>query len=100
MQELVDSAAMTTVAADIIVRAVQAGTQNGATWGLDRIDQQSLPLNGIYNYAGTAFDVTAYIIDTGVPLLELRTVQALGTRSQPRQSPASPGLMRVPLTLT
>jgi hypothetical protein len=52
------------------VHAVQ-GTQNGATWGLDRIDQQNLPLNGIYNYAGKASDVTAYIIDTGVHLLEI-----------------------------
>ena len=41
-------------------------TQNGATWGLDRIDQASLPLNGTYTYNATAANVTAYIIDTGI----------------------------------
>lgn len=44
---------------------VEATTQTGATWGLDRIDQQALPLNGSYTY-GPASNVTAYIIDTGV----------------------------------
>src|SRR5207237_4072459 len=38
-----------------------------ATWGLDRIDQPALPLNGTYTY-GPASNVTAYIIDTGVRL--------------------------------
>ena len=66
MQALIDSAVVITVAADMIVRAVQAGTQNSATWGLDRIDQRNLPLTSSYTYAGTASDVTAYIIDTGV----------------------------------
>ncbi|HEY0602714.1 MAG TPA: S8 family peptidase [Herpetosiphonaceae bacterium] len=41
-------------------------TQTGATWGLDRIDQRNLPLNGTYNYNTTATNVTAYIIDTGI----------------------------------
>ncbi len=41
-------------------------TQNGATWGLDRIDQRDLPLNGGYNYDFTGSGVTAYIIDTGI----------------------------------
>ena len=41
-------------------------TQTGATWGLDRIDQRSLPLNGsyVYDYVGSA--VRAYVIDTGI----------------------------------
>ncbi|CAM4132845.1 S8 family serine peptidase [Pseudoalteromonas byunsanensis] len=46
-----------------------AGTtadQNGAVWGLDRIDQQDLPLNGVYHYDYDGSGVTAYIIDTGV----------------------------------
>ncbi|MFR9775018.1 S8 family peptidase [Micromonospora sp. MS34] len=42
------------------------GTQTGATWGLDRIDQRSLPLNGTYTYPNTASNVRAYIIDTGI----------------------------------
>jgi aqualysin 1 len=41
-------------------------TQTNATWGLDRIDQVSLPLNGTYNYTTTASNVTAYVIDTGI----------------------------------
>jgi serine protease len=41
-------------------------TQTGATWGLDRVDQRDLPLNGAYSYTTTAAGVRAYIIDTGV----------------------------------
>ena len=41
-------------------------TQTGATWGLDRIDQRDLPLNGAYTYDRTGSGVTAYIIDTGI----------------------------------
>jgi subtilisin family serine protease len=41
-------------------------TQTGATWGLDRIDQTALPLNGTYTYTPDGSGVTAYIIDTGI----------------------------------
>jgi len=41
-------------------------TQSGATWGLDRIDQRDLPLNGTYVYNFTGAGVKAYIIDTGI----------------------------------
>lgn len=41
-------------------------TQPNATWGLDRIDQRSLPLSNSYTYSNTGNGVTAYIIDTGI----------------------------------
>ncbi|MGI8653750.1 MAG: S8 family peptidase [Pyrinomonadaceae bacterium] len=43
-----------------------SATQSNATWGLDRIDQRDLPLNGTYNYTNTGAGVKAYIIDTGI----------------------------------
>ncbi|HEX2091609.1 MAG TPA: S8 family serine peptidase, partial [Longimicrobiaceae bacterium] len=41
-------------------------TQSNATWGLDRIDQRSLPLSTTYTYERTGSGVTAYVIDTGI----------------------------------
>ena len=49
---------------DPVVRI--AGAQSGATWGLDRIDQAALPLNGSYVYGTDGAGVTVYILDTGV----------------------------------
>jgi subtilisin family serine protease len=37
-------------------------------WGLDRIDQRSLPLDDRYHYATKAAGVKAYVIDTGIRL--------------------------------
>jgi subtilisin family serine protease len=48
--------------------ATIVGTQNGATWGLDRVDQRSLPLSTTFTYTSTGSGVTAYIIDTGIRL--------------------------------
>jgi len=41
-------------------------SQSGATWGLDRINQVALPLDGVFSYQASGSDVTAYVIDTGV----------------------------------
>ena len=42
--------------------------QTGATWGLDRIDQASLPLSTTFSYSNTGLGVRAYIVDTGILL--------------------------------
>jgi subtilisin family serine protease len=40
--------------------------ETAASWGLDRIDQTTLPLSTTYSYNGTGSGVTAYVIDTGI----------------------------------
>ena len=52
-------------------------TQTGATWGLDRINQRNLPLNGTFTYIKTGAGVRAYIIDTGI----LTSHSQFGTRA-------------------
>ena len=36
------------------------------SWGLDRIDQRSLPLDAKYHYPSTARTARAYVVDTGI----------------------------------
>ncbi|WP_328733161.1 S8 family serine peptidase [Streptomyces caniferus] len=49
--------------AEVRASAVQS---NPPSWGLDRVDQESLPLDKSYSYATTASGVTAYVVDTGI----------------------------------
>ena len=46
--------------------ATAVATQTGATWGLDRLDQPSLPLSATYTYDKNGSAVEAYIFDTGI----------------------------------
>ena len=41
-------------------------TATGMPWGLDRINQRSLPLDGVYNPLWSGAGVLAYVVDTGV----------------------------------
>lgn len=43
-----------------------AATQLSPPWGLDRIDQRSLPLSGSYTYNVSGSSIIAYVIDTGI----------------------------------
>ena len=42
------------------------GSQSSAPWGVDRVDQRNLPLNGTYNWNYDGSNVDAWILDTGV----------------------------------
>ncbi|MEO3972526.1 S8 family peptidase [Streptomyces sp. CAU 1734] len=62
------------LAADPAVASVEqdqkvhsTATQYNAPWGLDRIDQANLPLNGTYTYPDSAgIGSTVFVLDTGV----------------------------------
>ncbi|MET8676760.1 S8 family peptidase [Streptomyces sp. NPDC004647] len=71
----VDEAQAKLLAADPMVASVTQDTEisidgtqkNPPSWGLDRIDQPSLPLNNSYSWPDSAGSgVKAYVIDTGV----------------------------------
>ena len=59
-----DDPAVALVEKDQVVTA--SVDQQNATWGLDRIDQRSRALNGVYSYTRTGAGVDSYIIDTGI----------------------------------
>lgn len=65
------------VEADARVAAYQTSTN---VWGLDRIDQRSLPLNNAYNSGGrTGSSVRAYVIDTGIRVTHAEFSGRLGS---------------------
>ncbi|OKK05844.1 peptidase S8 [Streptomyces sp. CB03234] len=50
----------------VTVGPVAAPHAVAASWGLDRIDQPYLPLNGQFNVYSTGAGATAYILDSGI----------------------------------
>lgn len=60
LQRLKNDSRVFKVEPDLVAKA------NALPWGLDRIDQRSRPLDGIYNATSSGAAVNAYVIDTGI----------------------------------
>lgn len=53
------------ISEDLVVTAYETQLSPSA-WGIDRIDQQYLPLSSSYNYGSSGAGVQIYVVDTGI----------------------------------
>ncbi|GAB4216535.1 MAG: hypothetical protein OHK0022_57770 [Roseiflexaceae bacterium] len=60
------SGAVERIEPDRVVTLAEVGIAAVPSWGLDRINQRYLPLDGNASFGTTASNVNAYIIDTGI----------------------------------
>jgi subtilisin family serine protease len=51
---------------DVVFRLLAPTSRSTTAWGLDRIDQGGLPLDGVYTHDGAGAGVRAYVVDTGI----------------------------------
>jgi len=67
MQDEMNSVNVNYIEKDGVVHATQScSTQSNAVWGLNRISEKQIALNGNYKYDGEGAGVQAFIVDTGV----------------------------------
>jgi subtilisin family serine protease len=59
------SSSVATVEPDVTF-STQTTQSSPPNWGIDRIDQRSLPLSGTFTYTATGSGVKAYILDSGI----------------------------------
>ncbi|MBB3046316.1 subtilisin family serine protease [Litorivivens lipolytica] len=77
---------------DAIARISKKTVQQGATWGLDRLDQRDLPLDKQFSYTLTGSNTHTYIVDTGIRSdhkdFAGRLGKGVNTSDDPKQPPA------------
>ncbi|MCD5310334.1 ricin-type beta-trefoil lectin domain protein [Kineosporia babensis] len=67
------------VTEDVVMTSLAVETQSPAPWHLDRLDQNSLPLSGTYDYEGGGAGANIFVLDTGVRTSH----QEFGGRAKP-----------------